>query len=326
MDKFFYSLETFLKKQVSRGSFLKICFVGLLAVVSSNSFLKAAFAKTAETTGRPKKNIKCSYDIAVAEGPDPYQNTVKAVESLGGMGLFVKKGNVVVVKPNIGWDRTPEQAANTDPNVVAALVDMCYKAGAKRVNVFDVTCNEENRCYERSGIAKAAKEKGANVYYPNHWNVMKAKFSYKSPMEGWPILRDAIDCDVLINVPVLKSHGLTGLTLSIKNLMGICSGSRGLMHLDIGRKLTDLADLVRPELTVIDATRFLKRNGPSGGNLGDVVVINKVVASADMVLADAFACSLVGIDPAKISYIKESSKRGLGSMDVASAKKVNIKA
>mgnify|MGYP000954075888 CR=1 FL=1 len=324
MEKFFYRLESFLRREISRGAFLKILFGWLLLALTESRFLKLAFAKTGESNGRPKRTIQTGCDLAVSEGPDPYRNTVKAVEALGGMGRFVSKGAVVVVKPNIGWDRTPEQAANTDPQVVAALVEMCYQAGAKRVNVFDITCNDARRCYANSGIEKAAKEKGASVYFADTWNIVKAKFPYKSPMENWGILRDAVVCDVLINVPVLKHHGLTGLTLSMKNLMGVCAGIRGLMHPGIAKKLVDLTDFLSPELTVIDATRVLTRNGPTGGNTADVTVMNKVFASADPTLADAFACSLMKKDPLSVSYIKEAADRQFGNWDVAKANIQNI--
>ncbi|HPN55335.1 MAG TPA: DUF362 domain-containing protein, partial [Candidatus Omnitrophota bacterium] len=239
---------------------------------------------------------------------------------------FVKKGDVVVVKPNMAWDRTPRQAANTDPMVVAALVELCYKAGAKRVNVFDIPCNEDRPVYEHSGIAAAAKEKGAFVYFADHWNVVKAKFSYNSSMEGWPVLRDAVVCDTFINVPVLKHHGYTKLTLSMKNLMGVCSGKRGLIHLDIGTKLVDMTDFINPDLTVIDATRVLLRNGPSGGNESDVQAFNTVIAATDPTLADVYACSLVKIDPAEIPYLKAAMARGVGRSDLTQADVLEVQA
>jgi len=319
MDRIFYKLECFLKSHISRRRFLKICLGGLAYFISTNSFLKYAFAKSASSKGRPKKGIRGDHDLVVAEGEDPYKNTVSAVKELGGMGRFVKKGDTVLVKPNIAWDRTPAQAANTEPRVVAAIVDLCYKAGARRVNVFDNTCNEERRCYDNSGIARAAREKGAKVYFADHWNVVKANFPYKSPMEGWPVFADAVKCDTFINVPVLKHHGLTGLTLSMKNLMGVCGGTRGLIHMDIGRKLADLTDFISPDLTVIDATRVLTRHGPSGGNLEDVVTFNKVIAGTDPTLTDAYAAALVGRDPMSISYIRNASERGFGSADLTKA-------
>ncbi|MBU9889119.1 MAG: DUF362 domain-containing protein [Candidatus Omnitrophica bacterium] len=319
MDRFFYWLENVLKEQISRRAFLKVLLGGLLVLISNNTFLKFAFAKQKPSGPRARREVKTPYDLVVIEGKDPYQNTVQAVEALGGMSRFVRKGDVVVVKPNMAWDRTPEQAANTEPRVVAALVDLATRAGAKRVNVFDVTCNNEKMVYERSGIRKAALEKGASVYFPNHWDVVKARFPYPSPMEDWPILRDAIDCDVFINVPVVKHHGLTGLTLSMKNLMGVCSGIRGMMHLDIGTKLVDLADYIKPDLTVMDATRVLLRNGPSGGDLGDVAALDKVFASTDYVLADAYAAALMKQDPSSISYVRLAAERHLGLADLARA-------
>jgi len=325
MNRVFYRLECFLKERISRRGFLKICIGALLVFLSQNGFLKYAFARSDTSGGRPGKGARGAHDLVLAEGPDPYRNTIEAVKRMGGMERFVNKGDVVVVKPNMAWDRSPEQAANTDPMVVAALVEMCYAAGAKRVNVFDVTCNSEKLCYEHSGIASAAKEKGAYVYFTDHWNVLKARFPYKSPMEGWPVISDAVKCDTFINVPVLKHHGLTGLTLSMKNLMGVCSGKRGMMHVDIGRKLSDLTDLIKPDLTVIDATRVLTRHGPSGGNLEDVTRMDKVIVSADPVLADAFACSLVSRDPMTISYIHSAVSMGRGNADITSADVVRIR-
>lgn len=322
MEKIMYKIEMYLKQQVSRGTFLKILFQGLLFLITSSTFLKFAFAKTEESSGRPKASVKGTYDLVLSEGEDPYSNTVKAIEEIGGIERFVKKGSTVVVKPNMAWDRSPAQAANTDPGVVAAIVEMCYKAGAKRVNVFDITCNDERRCYHNSEIMKAAEEKGAKVYYADHWNVAKAHFPYSSQMEGWPILQDAIKCDTFINVPVLKDHGLTRLTLSMKNLMGVCAGTRGLIHMNIGKKLVDLTDFISPDLTVIDATRVLLEHGPSGGNLDDVITLNKVIVSTDPTLADMYACTLVDRDPMSVPYIKEAVTRKFGITDID---KANIK-
>jgi uncharacterized protein (DUF362 family) len=199
-------------------------------------------------------------------------------------------------------------------------VALCYKAGAKRVNVFDVPCNEDKLCYANSGIQRAAAAKGAKVFFANHWNVVKASFSYKSGMEGWPIIREAVACDTFINVPVLKHHRLTELTLSIKNLMGVCSGTRGLMHIGLANKLVDLADFISPDLTVIDATRVLVRHGPSGGDLKDVKALNKVIVGTDPTLADSYAARLMQKEPFSIPYIKAAAERGFGSADLNKAR------
>jgi uncharacterized protein (DUF362 family) len=319
LEKILYRLECYLKKRISRRDFLHSFFVFMLAFIAENAFLKAAFAKSRPSEGRPGRDIRTEHDLVVSYGKDPYSNTVNAIEKLGGIRKFVRSGDKVVVKPNIAWDRTPEQAANTDPGVVAAIVELCYSAGAARVSVFDITCNNEKLCYDSSGIAEAARRAGASVFFPDHWNTVKAEFPYESPMQGWPILRDAVEADTFINVPILKHHGLTGLTLSMKNLMGVCSGTRGLIHVNIGRKLADLTDFIRPELTVIDATRVLERHGPSGGSLDDVVRMDRIIASTDPVLADSYAASITGRAPLSINYIAEASKRGLGKTDLAKA-------
>ncbi|MCX5687897.1 MAG: DUF362 domain-containing protein [Candidatus Omnitrophica bacterium] len=307
------------KRKITRKGFVKLCGIGVGSLILNNSLFKFAFGQDEASTGRIVKKIKGLHDLVVVRGADPYLMTVKAIEGIGGMEKFVKKNGIVLIKPNIGWDRSPEQAANTNPQVVGALVDMCFKAGAKRVNVFDRTCNDQKLCYENSGIEKIAKEKGANVYSPDDWNVIKAKFNYKSPMEGWPIYRDALECDTFINVPVLKHHGLAGLTLAMKNLMGICSGNRGLIHSDIGIKLAHLTDFIKPDLNVIDAYRVLTRNGPTGGNLADVVDMKTIIAGIDPVLCDAYAAKLMNREPLSISSIDQGLKHNLGSADITKA-------
>jgi len=306
-------------KKVSRKKFLKIIFSSLALLLFPGFRSHAVQAGEAGSAGRPKKSIKTDHDLVIASGEDPYLMTVKAVEAMGGMEKFVKKGDVVLVKPNMGWDRVPEQAGNTNPQVVAALVDLSFKAGAKRVNVFDVTCNDARRCYANSGIEKAAAKSGATVYYPEDWDTVRANFGYKSPMEGWPILKDSIVCDVLINVPVLKHHRLTRLTLSMKNLMGVCTGNRGLIHQNIGEKLVDLTGFMNPELTVIDAYRVLVRNGPTGGDLADVETMKKIIVAADPTLADIVACNIASVEPSSVSYVESAIRRNFGITDPSKA-------
>jgi uncharacterized protein (DUF362 family) len=300
---------------------MKILSAGFLSGVFLELFFSAGLSQVfaAKSNARAKKNIKGLHDLVVTKGDDPGLITRKAIEGLGGMEKFVRKGATVVIKPNIAWDRSPELAANTNPEVVAALVQMCYEAGARRVNVFDIPCNSAERCYENSGIRKAALEKGAKVYFCDSWNFVKASFSYKSPMEGWPIFRDAIECDTFINCPVLKHHGLTELTLSMKNMMGVCGGNRGIIHIDIARKLVDITDFISPDLTIIDAYRILTRHGPSGGYLKDVQLAKTVIAGTDPTLTDAYAARFSGKDPMTISYIKEAAQRKFGNVDISAA-------
>ncbi len=321
------SFTALLNRPVSRKAFLKILLSSFAFLSLSGYFSKPAQAAPEETSsGRPKKSIKAIHDLVVAEGDDPYLTTVRAVEAMGGMERFVKKNDIVLVKPNIGWDRAPEQAGNTNPEVVAALIDLSLKAGAKRVNVFDVTCNDARRCYATSGIEKSARKHGAQVYFPEEWDTVKAHFAHPSHLEGWPVLKDALGCDVFINVPILKHHRLTELTLSMKNLMGVCAGNRGIMHQNIGDNLADLAGFFNPELTVIDAYRVLLRNGPTGGNLADVEKLNKIIVSTDPLLADIYACGLVNVEPSQVPYLKVATERKAGISSIGEADILTIKA
>lgn len=272
-----------------------------------------------KSNGRPARNIKGDHDLVVVKGEDPAAIVRKAVEAMGGMSRFVKPGSTVVVKPNMAWDRAPEYAANTNPELAAAVVELCYAAGAKRVNVFDIPCNSAERVHANSGIRKACEAKGAKVYYTDSWNFVKSRYAASSPMEGWPVFRDAVECDTFINVPVLKHHGYTRLTLGMKNLMGVCGGSRGLMHIDIAKKLVDLTGFINPDLTIIDAFRVLERHGPSGGDLADVKLYKSVICGTDPVLTDIYAAKFVDVDPNAVSYIAEALDRGMGSLDTSKA-------
>lgn len=313
--------------RISRKAFFKHCFSGLLALACGNALLKPVFAATQGRgfNGRPKRPVSTDYDLVSVNGEDPYAITVKAVKALGGMEKFVARNGVVVIKPNIGWDRTPQQAGNTNPQVVAALIDLSFGAGAKKVKIFDITCNDPRRCYANSGIEETARGKKADIYFPDDWDVIKARFDFDSPMEGWPVLNDAIECDTFINVPVLKHHGLTNLTISMKNLMGVCAGRRGLIHQDIGRKLVDLTMFINPDLNVIDAFRVLVRNGPTGGDLNDVSDTRTVLASTDATLADIYAARLMGVDPASVPNILNAIERGIGNSDVDAARIAELK-
>jgi uncharacterized protein (DUF362 family) len=320
MEKWFKRFQALCARPLTRRGFLKVCLaLAGLAFLSRNESMTAQAGEPAVSSGRSKRGSRGAHDLVVADAEDPRELVIRALAAMGGMSRFVRPKDVVVIKPNIGWDRTPEQAGNTNPYVVAALVELAFQAGAKKVKVFDVTCNDPRRCYENSGIRRAAEEKGASVFFIDEWNVLPAHFSYQSPMEGWPILRDALECDTFINVPVLKHHGLTRLTLSMKNLMGVCGGSRGQMHHGIGKNLVDLTDFIKPDLTVIDAYRVLLRNGPTGGDLADVEQLKTIIVSHDPVLADMVGCQLMRVPWQEVSYLQEAHDRSFGLTDPGKA-------
>jgi uncharacterized protein (DUF362 family) len=262
--------------------------------------------------------------LAIAKSShDPAVLTRRVVEALGGMGRFVARGDVVAVKPNIGWDRLPMHAANTNPHVVAELVKMAFEAGAKRVVVSDVSCNDPTRCFQRSGIWQAAHAVGATVILPapHRFRAVRMRGDL---LDEWPLLVPLIDADKVINVPVAKHHNLSRYTGAMKNWYGLLGGRRNRLHQNIDLSIADLATFMRPTLTVLDATRVLMRNGPQGGNVDDARDVHQVIASVDQVAVDAYGASLLGEQADAIGYLRLAEQRGLGTRELARVRQVEV--
>lgn len=257
--------------------------------------------------------------LAIEKGTNHVKLVQQVLASLGGMKNFVRPGDRVVVKPNIGWDRSPEQAANTNPIVVRTLVEQILEAGASRVLIFDRTCNEERRCYKNSGIEDALKSlnnKKVRVEHIDSRKFVPVEIKRGKSLTEMKIYKDALEADKYINVPIAKHHSLSGLTLGLKNSMGVIGGRRGMLHFNLGQKLADLATVVQPTLTVIDATRMLLDNGPQGGDLKDVKIGDTILASIDPVAADAYATTLFNMQPDEIDSTVAAYKLGLGEIDI----------
>jgi uncharacterized protein (DUF362 family) len=252
-------------------------------------------------------------DLGVAHGDAPAASVQAAIEAVGGIRRFVSRGDIVVVKPNIGWDRTPEYAANTNPEVVAAVVRLCVGAGAKRVKVFDHPVSDARRTYRQSGIADAAAAAGAEVSFIDDRKFKEMKVGGQT-LKTWPLYTEAVEADKLINVPIAKVHGTSRLTLGLKNLMGVMGGWRGRIHQRIDESLAELTAFVKPSLTILDAVRILTANGPQGGRLGDVRKLDLVIAGADPVAVDAFGATLFGLKPADLGFVRIAHEMGLGAM------------
>lgn len=257
---------------------------------------------------------------AAARGADSAANLRRAVEAVGGMGRFVKQGEVVVIKPNVGWDRLPEQAANTDPQVVAELVRLCRAAGAKRVIVTDNSCNDPRRCFTRSGIAAAAAQAGAEVVDASSAVFVTASLSGYSA--GLEVLESVLQADRVINVPVVKHHSLSRTTLGMKNWMGVLGRGRNRLHQSIHRATAELGAMFRPTLTVMDATRILLANGPQGGSLADVRAVGAVAVGTDPLACEVWGATLMGLQPASLGFITEAAQRGIGRADLSLVKEL----
>ncbi|HDQ26803.1 MAG TPA: DUF362 domain-containing protein [bacterium] len=263
-------------------------------------------------------------DLAAVKGGTPGKMFDAGINALGGIKNFVKPNQTVVVKPNIGWDVIPEYAANTNPELVAVIVRRCIQAGAKRVYVFDHTCDNWIRVYKNSGIEHAAKTAGAVVAPGNN-----ESYYHETAVPGGKSLKKTkiheliFESDVFINVPVLKHHGTTRVTIGMKNLMGNIWDRRSWHVTDLHQRIADFTPVRKPDLTVVDCYRVMTANGPRGVAGGrDVVKMESQVLSRDIVAADSAAARIFGADPMDIAHIKNAAERKMGESDLS---KLNIR-
>jgi uncharacterized protein (DUF362 family) len=267
----------------------------------------------------PKASEKADIVVARGAGKSPSAITKAAIDAMGGIKKFISRGDVVVIKPNMSWDRLPEQAANTNPEVVATVVKLCFEAGAKKVKLFDRSVSDPRRCYKQSGITDAVSSLGAELTYIDERRFRDISIKGQV-LKSWPLYQDLFEADKIINIPIAKHHSLARLTMAMKNWMGVMGGSRGRIHQKIGESLADLALVIKPTLTVLDAIRILTANGPQGGNLDDVKKIDTVIVGIDQVAVDSYGATLFGIKGSDLSYVRAAASAGIGSMDLSKLK------
>jgi uncharacterized protein (DUF362 family) len=257
--------------------------------------------------------------VAKAQGTNYAQLVGDTIQALGGMKKFVNPGEVVVVKPNMAWDRPPEMAANANPEVVKQVVELCLEAGAKQVKVLDNTCHDARKAYSNSGIkaaVEAIKDPRAVVEFVDERNFVEVNIEKAKALKKWYFYKPILEADRFINIPIAKNHSEARLTMCLKNMMGAIGGWRGRIHVGLHQNIADMNLLLRPDLHVLDATRILLKNGPSGGRLEDVEVKNLIFAGADPVALDALGTGLFGMQPADIGYIARAHQAGRGEMDL----------
>lgn len=267
-------------------------------------------------------------DLVAVMGGEPDEMFRRAIAELGGMKNYVKPGMKVAVKPNIGWDKVPELAGNTNPKLVAEIIKECFEAGASEVTVFDHTCDDWIKCYKNSGIEDAAKAAGAKVMpahlesYYRSINLPRGK-----KMKTAKVHEAILDSDVWINVPVLKNHGGANLTISMKNLMGIV-WDRGYFHQnDLQQCIADICSMDKKAvLNVVDAYRIVKTNGPRGRSASDVVLTKGLFVSPDIVAVDTAAAKFFNqvreMPLESVGHLANGQALGIGTMDLD---KLNIK-
>lgn len=274
-------------------------------------------APATKRTGFTVPQDKALPQIVLAKNSDPIAAMRASLDAIGGIKRFVGSGQRVTIKPNIGWDRTPAQGANTNPLLVAEMVKLCLAAGAASVIVTDISCNEPRRCFLRSGIREAAEKAGAKVILPVDEDFVRIDIKGKELSE-WPVLKYFVETDRLINMPIVKQHGMSECTVSMKNFFGILGGPRHQLHQNIDQSIVDLSIFSTPTLTVVDATHVLMRNGPQGGSLDDVETHDSVICATDLVAADARSAEFLGLKAELVGHIVLAEKSGLGKMDYRS--------
>jgi uncharacterized protein (DUF362 family) len=305
----------FLKTSVAAGAALSFNFEGLQAALAAN-----------------KTTVEAAPDLVAVMGGEPEAMLDKALEALGGIGKFIKKGQKVVIKPNIGWDRTPELAGNTNPLLIKALVKRCLGAGASKVTVFDHTCDDWLKCYKSSGIEAAAKEAGAVVLPGND-----EKYYKSVVIPGGVKIKEAkihealLEADAWINVPILKNHGGAKFSCAMKNMMGIVWDRRVFHSNDLQQCIADLCTLQKkPVLNIVDAYRMMHQNGPQGKSAADVATIKSLLASPDIVAIDTAALGLFNqvkkLDMAAVGHIGKGEllKLGTTKLDQLTIKRIKI--
>jgi uncharacterized protein (DUF362 family) len=259
--------------------------------------------------------------LVVARGGEPEEMVRRALAAIGGMERFVSAGDDVIVKPNICVAyHTYEYAATTNPWVVGGLVKLALEAGARRVRVMDYPFGGgPEEAYARSGIQEQVEAAGGEMETMSRLKFVKTDIPQGQDLTRCDIYDEVLNADVVINVPIAKHHSLARLTLGMKNLMGVIQ-NRSAMHRNLGQRLADLTSRVQPTLTVVDAVRILRAHGPTGGNLDDVMQLDTVIASPDIVAADSYAVTLFGLNPDDLGYIQAGSAMGLGRSDLGSLK------
>jgi uncharacterized protein (DUF362 family) len=306
--------------QYSRRDFLTHSAVGALALASHGMLSNAVFA------AEPAEMAIAKWNGAKDLNPEQLKEaavklTEKAIEGIGGLKRFVSKGSVIWIKPNIGWDRTPELAANTNPDVVATLIRLCFDAGAKTVKVGDNPCSIPAKAYAASGIEAAAKQAGAEVVFLDLDRFKDTQIKGEK-LKNIPVFPPILECDLVINVPIIKHHKNSDLTMCMKNYMGVVDKKlRSKFHQDFATYLTDITRFMKPQISLLEGIRVLKDHGPQGGNLADVEMKLTLAAGTDVVALDAWGAELMGRSPTSLGFIKKGAETGLGRIDYKSIAK-----
>jgi len=261
--------------------------------------------------------------MSVVKGADRVKTVDKAIESLGGIERFVKPGDTVAIKPNVAFASPPMLGATANPELVAKVVRLCYKAGAKQVYVTDNPINDPASCFMLSGIGKAASQAGAKIILPKDNLFKHTTLTDGKLIKNWPIFFKPFEsADKLIGIAPIKDHHRAGASMTMKNWYGLLGGRRNIFHQDINTIIAELSMMVRPTLVILDGTEVMMTNGPTGGSVSDLRRANTLIASTDCVAADSYGCGLLNLALSDLPYLTKAEKAGAGTTDYESLKPI----
>lgn len=309
---------------MKRRDFFKRATLAGISTGLTFSGLRAALAES-------KMEVESTPDMVAVMGGEPDVMLEKALAEMGGIGQYVKAGNKVVIKPNIGWDRAPELAANTNPILVAAMVKQCLSAGAKEVVVFDHTCDTWDKCYENSGIKAAVNTAGGIMISGNDESMYKEVANPKGVMlKSAKVHKVLLECDVWFNMPVLKHHSGAKMSVAMKNLMGIVFDRQYFHRNDLQQCIADSCLLIKkPALNIVDAYRIMHRNGPQGISEKDVATLKTLIVSPDIVAVDTASIKLFNqvkkMPIETVGHIAKAEEHKLGTQKIESLNVKRIK-
>lgn len=307
----------------ARRKFLEDCLRYGSAVLASGSL--ACLAGCSKTQNKNSKYVASTETeiktpdinqnvVGIAKSGNPYDLTRRAIDSLGGMKKFIHDGESVMLLPNMAWDRKPEQAATTHPDVVRAIIEMCKESGAREIGVFCHTCHPAQSSYKLSGVAEMADKAGARVWYVSKGRDFKIVEMNGTNIKSVKVFNKLLESDRFISIPIAKVHSLSKYTMCMKNLLGAIE-DRPVLHPDIHQNVADLSMVLKPDLNIIDATRILVRNGPTGGSLADVRKTETVIAAVNPVSADSIGMSLFNRKPDELRCLTIAQKLGRGEFN-----------
>jgi uncharacterized protein (DUF362 family) len=319
-------------EQVSRREFLLRSAKAGAAIAAASALSYAIYDKTGPAAHKEAQTLVTIPDFSVSPiqdktmsivaGTDRKATVNKAIDLLGGIERFIKPGDRVLIKPNVGFAKAPSLGATTNPELIAEVAKLCYaRGGAKQVFVTDNPISDPESCFTLSGIGKAASGAGAKVMLPKDSYFKPLTLKDATLIKNWPILYEPLKgVNKIIGIAPIKDHRRSIASMSMKNWYGLLGGRRNIFHQDINTIIVELAMMVKPTLVILDGTEVMMTNGPTGGSITDLRRANTLIASCDQVAADAFGCTLLNLKPADVAYLAKAQTLGIGTADYQSLK------